>query len=165
MSSSSEAFLDHIADFLKFISSAQSFWFLLNTSYNHGCHLAMALYTRFGFQIKADAWRKFLGGRRFVKKENLVNFTILTFSPYFWPASFSNMNIPSITAFANSVRNEEDVVVRLLRHPPLQTLGGGDTARWFPRRGGPLRADDSSHDADQRSARQGSSSSFFFEGV
>jgi len=31
--------LDHIADFLKFISSAQSFWFLLNMSYNHGCHL------------------------------------------------------------------------------------------------------------------------------
>jgi hypothetical protein len=73
MSSSSEALLDCIADFLKFIFSAQSFWFLLNTSYNHGCHLAscfrldpdeyeallivtgLALYTRFGFQIKADA--------------------------------------------------------------------------------------------------------------
>jgi hypothetical protein len=73
MSLSSEALLDHIADFLKFISSAQSFWFSLNTSYNHGCHLAsrfrldpdeyealliiagLASYTRFGFQIKADA--------------------------------------------------------------------------------------------------------------
>jgi len=31
--------LDHKADILKFISSAQSFWFSLNTSYNHGCHL------------------------------------------------------------------------------------------------------------------------------
>jgi hypothetical protein len=40
MSLSSEALLDHIADFLKFISSAQSFWFSLNTSYGHGCHLA-----------------------------------------------------------------------------------------------------------------------------
>ena len=40
MSLSSEALLDHIADFLKFISSAQSFWFTLNTSYDHGCHLA-----------------------------------------------------------------------------------------------------------------------------
>ena len=40
MSSSSEALFDHKADFLKFISSAQSFWFLLDTSYNHGCHLA-----------------------------------------------------------------------------------------------------------------------------
>ncbi len=40
MSSRSEALLDHIADFLKFISSAQSFWFTLNTSYDLGCHLA-----------------------------------------------------------------------------------------------------------------------------
>ena len=71
MSSSSEALLDHnIADFRKFISSAQSFWFLLNTSYDHGCHLAnrfrldpdeyeallivsgLASYMRFGFKIK-----------------------------------------------------------------------------------------------------------------
>jgi len=80
MSSSSEALLDHIADFLKFISSAQSFWFSLDMSYDHGCHLAsrfcldpdeyeallivagLASYTRFGFQIKAGAWSKFLGG-------------------------------------------------------------------------------------------------------
>jgi hypothetical protein len=84
MSSRSEALLDHIAEFLEFISSAQSFWFTLDTSYDHGCHLAsrfrldpeeyeallivagLASYTRFGFQIKANAWRKFLGGRRFV---------------------------------------------------------------------------------------------------
>jgi len=29
-----------MANFLEFISSAQSFWFSLNTSYDHGCHLA-----------------------------------------------------------------------------------------------------------------------------
>jgi len=70
MSLSFEALLDHIADFLKFISSAQLFWFLLNTSYDHGCHLAnrflldpdeykallfvasLAHYTRFGFAMK-----------------------------------------------------------------------------------------------------------------
>ena len=80
MSLSSEALLDHIANFLKFISSAQSFWFSLDMSYNHGCHLAsrfyldpdeyevllivanLASYTRFGFQIKADAWRNVLSG-------------------------------------------------------------------------------------------------------
>jgi hypothetical protein len=79
MSSSSEALLDHIADFLKFISNTQSFWFMLDTSYNHGCHLAnrffldpdkndallivgLAHYTRFGFAMKPTAWRKFLGG-------------------------------------------------------------------------------------------------------
>ena len=73
MSSSSEALLDHIADFLKFISSAQLFLFSLDTSYGHGCHLTsrfrldpdeyeallvaagLALYTKFGFQIKASA--------------------------------------------------------------------------------------------------------------
>jgi len=70
MSLSSEALLDHIANFLEFISSAQSFWFLLNTSYGHGCHLAnrfrldpdeyeallivagLASYMRFGFKNK-----------------------------------------------------------------------------------------------------------------
>ena len=84
MSSSSESLLDHIAYFLTFISSTQSFWFTLDTSYDHGCHLAsrfrldpeehevllivagLVSYTRFGFQIKADAGRKFLGGRWFV---------------------------------------------------------------------------------------------------
>ena len=36
---SSVALLDLIADYLKFIS-APSFWFTLDTSYDHGCHLA-----------------------------------------------------------------------------------------------------------------------------
>jgi len=76
MSESSESILDHIADFLKFISSAQSFWLSLNTSYNHGCHLAnqffldtdeydallivagLAHYNRFGFAMKPMAWSK-----------------------------------------------------------------------------------------------------------
>jgi hypothetical protein len=40
MSSSSESILDHIADYLKFIPGAQSFWYMLNMSYNHDCHLA-----------------------------------------------------------------------------------------------------------------------------
>ena len=34
----------------------------------------LALYTRFGFQIKADAWRKFLGGRRFVADDCPIEF-------------------------------------------------------------------------------------------
>jgi hypothetical protein len=40
MSLSSESILAHIADYLKLISGAQSFWYMLNTSYNHDCHLA-----------------------------------------------------------------------------------------------------------------------------
>jgi len=72
--------LDHIANFLKFISNTQSFWFTLDTSYDHGCHLAnrfclepndyevllvvagLAHYTRFSFAMKPAAWSKFLGG-------------------------------------------------------------------------------------------------------
>jgi hypothetical protein len=34
MPSSSESALDHIAEYLKFISDTQSFWFTLNTSYD-----------------------------------------------------------------------------------------------------------------------------------
>jgi hypothetical protein len=80
MSFSSESVLDHIAKYLQFISNAQLFWLTLNTSYDHGCHLAsrltlepnnykvllvvagLASYTRLGFAIKPMAWRKFLGG-------------------------------------------------------------------------------------------------------
>jgi hypothetical protein len=80
MSSSCKSIFDHIADYLKFISKAQSFWFTLNTSYDHGCHLTscfrlepndykvllvvtgLASYTKLGFSIMPMAWRKFLGG-------------------------------------------------------------------------------------------------------
>jgi hypothetical protein len=72
--------LDHIADFLEFISNTQSFWFSLDTRYGHGCHLTnrfclepndyevllvvagLAHSTRFGFAMKPTAWRKFLLG-------------------------------------------------------------------------------------------------------
>jgi hypothetical protein len=80
MSSSSEALLDHIANFLKFISSTQLFWFLLDTSYDHGCHLdeyealltiaGLASYTRCG----CLDWRKFLSGRRFVADDCPIEF-------------------------------------------------------------------------------------------
>ena len=80
MSQCSQSILDQIADFLKFISNTQSFWFTLNTSYDHGCHLTnrfclepndyevllvvagLAHYTRFGFAMMPTAWSKFLGG-------------------------------------------------------------------------------------------------------
>jgi len=90
MSLSSESILDHIADYLKFISSAPSFWFTLDTRYDHGCHLAdrfrlepndyevllvfagLASYTRFGFKIKPTAWRKFLSGHRFAVDDCVI---------------------------------------------------------------------------------------------
>ncbi len=40
MSLTYDVLLDHIANFLIYISDAPSFWFSLNTSYDHGCHLA-----------------------------------------------------------------------------------------------------------------------------
>ena len=78
MSQSSQSILDHITDFLKFISDTQLFWFTLDTSYNHSCHLAnrvhfrakqndykvllivagLVHYTRFGFAMKLTAWSK-----------------------------------------------------------------------------------------------------------
>jgi hypothetical protein len=83
MSFSCESILDHITGYLKFISKAQSLLYMLNTSYDHGCHLAsrfclepndyevllvvagLASYTQLGFAIKPTAWRKFLGGHQF----------------------------------------------------------------------------------------------------
>ena len=93
MSSSSQSILDHIADFLKFISNTQSFWFTLDTSYNHGCHLAnrfglepndyevllivagLAHHTRFGFAMKPTAWSKFLRGHRFASDDCEIELT------------------------------------------------------------------------------------------
>jgi hypothetical protein len=39
MSLTYDILLDHIANFLIYLSGAPSYWFLLNTSYDHGCHL------------------------------------------------------------------------------------------------------------------------------
>jgi len=40
MSQSSDTLLDHVADYLRFISNTKKIWFSLNTSYDHGCYLA-----------------------------------------------------------------------------------------------------------------------------
>jgi hypothetical protein len=92
MSTSSDSVLDHIAEYLKFISDAQSFWFMLNRRYDHGCHLAsqfhlesndyevllviagLTSYTRLGFAIKPTAWRKFLGGHWFAVHSCAIEF-------------------------------------------------------------------------------------------
>jgi hypothetical protein len=77
-----DVLLDHIANFLIYLSGAPSFWFSLNTSYNHGCHLAsqfqmsmqeyeslvaaanLAAYSKLGFVMKPKEWGIFLGGHR-----------------------------------------------------------------------------------------------------
>ncbi len=35
-----DVLLDHITNFLIYLSGTPSFWYFLNTSYDHGCHLA-----------------------------------------------------------------------------------------------------------------------------
>ncbi len=92
MSESSESILDHIAEMLRFISNTQLFWFMLDMSYDHGCHLAsqfgldpndyevllvvagLAHYTRFGFAIKPTPWRMFLGGHWFASDDCVIEF-------------------------------------------------------------------------------------------
>jgi hypothetical protein len=85
--------LDHIADFLRHLSNAQSFWFTLDTSYDHGCHLSkqfrmspdeyeMLLFVaglasasngRYGFKMKPDAWSKFITGHRFATHDYSID--------------------------------------------------------------------------------------------
>jgi hypothetical protein len=83
---------------------------MLDTRYNHGCHLAnrfrlepndykvllivtgLAHYTRFGFAMKPTTWSKFLGGHQFasddceikldIKKINLD--TYINGTPHSW---------------------------------------------------------------------------------
>ncbi len=92
MSSSYDVLLDHIADFLIYLSGAPSFWFSLNTSYDHGCYLTsrfqmsmqeyesllaaanLAAYTKSGFVMKPKEWEIFLGGHRFRLSECNIEF-------------------------------------------------------------------------------------------
>ena len=76
--------LDHLAEYLIYLSSSSSFWFSLNSSYDHDFHLSKRLGItskdyefllvaadlahidkRWGFSIKMMKWRLFLEGHRF----------------------------------------------------------------------------------------------------
>jgi hypothetical protein len=73
--------LDHLADHLVYLSSSSSFWFSLNSSYDHDFHLCKRLgmkpedyesllvsadldhfHKRWGFSIKMSKWNDFLEG-------------------------------------------------------------------------------------------------------
>jgi hypothetical protein len=87
-----DVLLDHIANFLIYLSGAPSFWFLLNTSYGYGCHLAswlpmsmqeyesllaaanLAAYTESGFVMKPKECGIFLGGHCFRLSECNIEF-------------------------------------------------------------------------------------------
>ena len=76
--------LDHLAEHMICLSTASSFWFSLNSSYDHEFHLSKRLgltpqdyefllvaadlalfHKRFGFSIKPMKWKVFLEGHRF----------------------------------------------------------------------------------------------------
>ena len=77
--------LDHLAEHMVYLSAASSFWFSLNSSYDHGCHLSKRLgmspqdyeyllvaanlaqfHPKWGFSIKILKWKVFLQGNRFL---------------------------------------------------------------------------------------------------
>jgi hypothetical protein len=87
-----DVLLDHIANFLIYLSSTPSFWFLLNMGYDHGCHLDsrfqmsmqeyesllaapnLAAYNKLGFVMKTKELGIFLGGHRFRLSECNIEF-------------------------------------------------------------------------------------------
>ena len=78
--------LDHLAEHIKYLATASSFWFSVNSSYDHGCHLSKRIgmspqdyeyllvaanlahfHQTWGFSIKISKWKLFLEGHRFAK--------------------------------------------------------------------------------------------------
>jgi len=89
MASNSNFLRNHIADMLRFLSSAASYWYTLNTSYDHCFHLSkrlnvspdeyesllisanLAHHAKSGFTIKPNEWRRFLLGHHFTIAEGI----------------------------------------------------------------------------------------------
>jgi hypothetical protein len=85
MSSSYDSILlDHLAEHMLYLSTASSFWFSLNLSYDNGCHLSQQsgmlptdyeyhlvaanlaqFHPKWGFNIKILKWKQFLEGHWF----------------------------------------------------------------------------------------------------
>jgi hypothetical protein len=76
--------LDHLAEHIRYLSTASSFWFSVNSSYDHGCHLSKRMgmspqdyeyllvaaslahfHQKWGFSIKITKWKLFLEGHQF----------------------------------------------------------------------------------------------------
>ena len=76
--------LDHLAEHIRYLSTASSFWFSVNSSYDHGCHLSKRMgmspqdyeyllvaanlahfHQKRGFSIKISKWKLFLEGHQF----------------------------------------------------------------------------------------------------
>jgi hypothetical protein len=78
--------LDHLAEHIRYLSTASSFWFSVNSGYDHGCQLSKRMgmspqdyeyllvaahlahfHQKRGFSIKKVNWKLFLEGHRFAK--------------------------------------------------------------------------------------------------
>ena len=79
--------LDHLAEHIRYLSTSSSFWFSVNSSYDHGCHLSKRMgmspqyyeyllvaanlahfHQKRGFSMKILKWKLFLlEGHRFAK--------------------------------------------------------------------------------------------------
>ena len=78
--------LDHLAEHSRYLSTAFSFCFSVNSSYDHGCHLFKQMgmspqnyeyllvaanlahfHQKWGFSIKISKWKLFFEGHRFAK--------------------------------------------------------------------------------------------------
>ena len=89
--------LDHLAQHMIFLSTAPSFWYSLNSSYDHGFHLSHRLgmtphdyerllaaanlahyHPKWGFTILADRWKMFLDGHHFYSSNGTGSFEVDT---------------------------------------------------------------------------------------
>ncbi len=76
--------LDHLAEYIRYLPTASSFWFSVNFSYDHGCHLSKQMgmsphdceyllvaanlahfHQKWGFFIKISKRKNFLKGHQF----------------------------------------------------------------------------------------------------
>jgi hypothetical protein len=89
--------LDHLAEYSIYLSTASSFWFSLDSSYNHEFHLSKRFgmiphdyecimiaanlaerHRKFGFTIKLTLLNAFLNGHRFCTSNGTVPFEVST---------------------------------------------------------------------------------------
>jgi hypothetical protein len=87
--------LDHLAAHVLFLSTASSFWYSIDSSYDHECHLSQRLgvspqayeyllvvanlayfHPKWGFSIKTRMWQPFIDGHRFSASHDRGTFEI-----------------------------------------------------------------------------------------
>jgi hypothetical protein len=89
--------LDHLAEHMLYLSTTPSFWYSLNSSYDHGFHLSHRLgmppldyerllaaanlahyHPKWGFTILVDRWKMFLDGHHFCSSNGIGSFEVDT---------------------------------------------------------------------------------------